>query len=208
MTLVATSNSRADGHVGPRATLQHVHRPVPKHVERRFGISDNREPVSFVIGIAATSAKCPSELHETVWLVVSSENASAPEIGEAVRSATPVIIKTSLQDRLRDILQEIATDVEERLRPAPMAPASDIRSCLGSLMQSLTPRQIQVVQMVANGASNKVIARTLGVSPGTVKVHIHTIFQALNVSNRTQLATLNSSGHRRRWTDRVVQATR
>ncbi|MBC8724348.1 cyclic nucleotide-binding domain-containing protein [Paraburkholderia sp. 31.1] len=48
----------------------------------------------------------------------------------------------------------------------------------------LTPRQIEVLALLAQGRSNKVIARQLDVSEATVKTHLTTIFKALNVSSR------------------------
>jgi two-component system, NarL family, nitrate/nitrite response regulator NarL len=53
---------------------------------------------------------------------------------------------------------------------------------------TLTPRQIEVLRHLADGAPNKVIADTLGLSEATVKTHITSIFKALNVINRTQAA--------------------
>ena len=49
----------------------------------------------------------------------------------------------------------------------------------------LTERQMEVVRLLARGLSNKVIARELGVSEGTVKVHLLAVFRALDVRNRT-----------------------
>jgi two-component system nitrate/nitrite response regulator NarL len=51
----------------------------------------------------------------------------------------------------------------------------------------LTDRQQQVATLVCAGLSNKMIARKLGVSEGTVKVHMHMIFQKLNVHSRAEL---------------------
>lgn len=50
----------------------------------------------------------------------------------------------------------------------------------------LTPRQRDVAQCLLDGHSNKVIAVTLGISEGTVKLHVSTILEKLDVSNRTQ----------------------
>lgn len=51
----------------------------------------------------------------------------------------------------------------------------------------LTPRQRDVIGVLATGLSNKAIARRLGISESTVKVHIRAIMAATGVSNRTQL---------------------
>ena len=50
----------------------------------------------------------------------------------------------------------------------------------------LTPRQTEVVQCLAEGLSNKQIAYRLGLSEGTVKIHITLLMLALEVSNRVQ----------------------
>lgn len=50
----------------------------------------------------------------------------------------------------------------------------------------LTQRQLEVLALLARGLPNKLIARELGLSEGTVKVHLLSIFRALDVSNRTE----------------------
>jgi two-component system, NarL family, nitrate/nitrite response regulator NarL len=50
----------------------------------------------------------------------------------------------------------------------------------------LTLRQLEVINMLGRGFSNKEIARTLDVAERTVKAHVSAVFEALNVRNRTQ----------------------
>ena len=50
----------------------------------------------------------------------------------------------------------------------------------------LTPREREVLAAMAGGLSNRQIATSLGLGTGTVRVYLHTIFQKLEVSNRTQ----------------------
>jgi DNA-binding NarL/FixJ family response regulator len=54
---------------------------------------------------------------------------------------------------------------------------------------SLTARQIEVLDLMARGLSNKSIAKTLAVAEGTVKLHVAAILRAWGVSNRTQAVT-------------------
>jgi two-component system nitrate/nitrite response regulator NarL len=51
---------------------------------------------------------------------------------------------------------------------------------------NLTNRQLDVFRLLAKGQSNKVIARDLGLSVSTVKVHLNTVFRALGASNRLE----------------------
>jgi DNA-binding NarL/FixJ family response regulator len=52
----------------------------------------------------------------------------------------------------------------------------------------LSDREREVVQLVARGLSNKLIARELGISEKTVKAHLTTIFQRIGVTDRVQAA--------------------
>jgi len=55
---------------------------------------------------------------------------------------------------------------------------------------ALTPRERQIIRLVSEGLSNKQIARRLNVTDGTIKVHLHHIFEKLRVDNRTALAAI------------------
>jgi len=52
---------------------------------------------------------------------------------------------------------------------------------------TLTPRELEVVRMVAEGLRNRAIAGRLSISEGTVKVHLHNIYEKLGVDGRLEL---------------------
>jgi DNA-binding NarL/FixJ family response regulator len=52
---------------------------------------------------------------------------------------------------------------------------------------ALTPREIEIVQLVAQGLRNKVIADRLSISEGTVKIHLHNIYEKIGVDGRLEL---------------------
>jgi DNA-binding NarL/FixJ family response regulator len=54
----------------------------------------------------------------------------------------------------------------------------------------LTERERQIMQLVSEGLSNKEIGHWLDISDGTIKVHLHNIYQKLAINNRTTLAAL------------------
>lgn len=57
-----------------------------------------------------------------------------------------------------------------------------------SYMQKLTPREREVFALLPSGASNAALAQKLGISPGTVKIHIERILSKLDLNDRTQAA--------------------
>jgi len=54
--------------------------------------------------------------------------------------------------------------------------------------RQLTPRQLEVLELMARGLTNREIAGVLGIAAGTVKIHVSAIIDALQVSNRTEAA--------------------
>ena len=55
------------------------------------------------------------------------------------------------------------------------------------IAQVLTPREIEIVRMVARGLRNRAVAEQLAISEGTVKIHLHNIYQKLGVDGRLEL---------------------
>lgn len=70
------------------------------------------------------------------------------------------------------------------------APSASGHPAPGELAQILTSREQEVVALVAEGLTNKEIARELGISPATVKVHVERLIGKLGVADRTQAAVL------------------
>jgi len=60
---------------------------------------------------------------------------------------------------------------------------------VASISSSLTPREIEVARMVAAGLRNKEIATRLEITEGTVKFHLHSIYEKLQIDGRYALMT-------------------
>ena len=58
------------------------------------------------------------------------------------------------------------------------------------LLDELTPRETEILEHIAEGQSNKVIARELDISDGTVKLHVKSILRKLNVHSRVEAAVM------------------
>ena len=59
-----------------------------------------------------------------------------------------------------------------------------------SPFDDLTPRETEILGLLAEGQSNKAIARNLGISDGTVKLHVKAILRKLNVHSRVEAAVM------------------
>jgi DNA-binding NarL/FixJ family response regulator len=54
--------------------------------------------------------------------------------------------------------------------------------------QRLTPRELEIARLVADGLRNKEITERLSVTEGTVKIHLHNIYEKLGTNDRVRLA--------------------
>jgi DNA-binding CsgD family transcriptional regulator len=71
------------------------------------------------------------------------------------------------------------------LTPGP-APSSFRRNDAAIRTIGLTARECEILDLLASGRSNKEMARTLGISPNTVKTHIASVYEKLDVQKRMQ----------------------
>ena len=68
----------------------------------------------------------------------------------------------------------------------PLKESSVRQKATANPVQALTPREIEVLDMLGSGLGNKAIAKHLNISEHTVKFHVSSIFQKLSVSKRTE----------------------
>src|SRR6266403_1381846 len=80
----------------------------------------------------------------------------------------------------------------QRLLPLPSAQAGSREqgniAVTDNALTVLTERERQIMRLVSGGLSNKEIGRRLNIADGTIKQHLHHIYQKLEISNRTVLA--------------------
>ena len=74
----------------------------------------------------------------------------------------------------------------DRLLQAPVAEPPPAGVPPQTTVEALSAREREVLQLIANGATNEEIARRLVVSPNTVKSHVKNIYGKLDAGNRTQ----------------------
>jgi DNA-binding NarL/FixJ family response regulator len=139
-------------------------------------------------GIACT-AKLTEKLPELQVIMVTVYNDTDLIFRALKAGACGYILKRS---RPQEIIQAIA---EVRAGGAPMtseiarmvvrsfrapSPSTDVNG--------LTPREMEILVLVADGLSNKEIARKANISAGTVRIHVANIFKKLHVRCRTEAA--------------------
>ncbi len=98
----------------------------------------------------------------------------------------------SLVIALRDIVDGktvVAPDLAPILAKAVQG-KDDSSSTESSPFDELTPRETEILGLLAEGQSNKAIARNLGISDGTVKLHVKAILRKLNVHSRVEAAVM------------------
>jgi len=123
--------------------------------------------------------------HLSTRVVSLSASSDASDTGHPiVGPAYDVIPGDATPELLARFLRQVASKQE----PVPMSNSSDGRS-LESLSTALTMRERQIMHLVCGGQSNKEVGRQLYLSEGTVKVHLHHIYQKLAIRNRTALVT-------------------
>lgn len=96
------------------------------------------------------------------------------------------------KDTLSEDLIRVVREVHGGARPIP--PDVAARLTARETQPDLTPREVQVLECIAQGMRNKEIAAALGISKETAPVHVKNIFAKLNVNDRT--AALSVALHR------------
>lgn len=129
-----------------------------------------------------------------VMLTTSNEE---QDLVEALRNgAQGYLLKDMEPDELVSALRDIEkgknvvaqglTDVLARMVQGD--PAEEEKK--QSPFSELTPRELEILCLLADGQSNKVIARNLGISDGTVKLHVKAILRKLEVHSRVEAAVI------------------
>lgn len=81
---------------------------------------------------------------------------------------------------------------ERLLESAPDVPSPALRRACSDAFERLSEREIEVMRLLCRGDPNKIIARQLGISEATVKVHVKAILRKTQAKNRTEAALLMS----------------
>jgi DNA-binding NarL/FixJ family response regulator len=144
--------------------------------------------VDFTESGAGDCIRRARETYPDVKPVVVGETDDASAINAAFDAGAAIYcVKTAEKDDLASAVRQafrhsifIATD---RRAKAPAAPTPGETE---TAVAELTRREVEILQLVAEGHSNSQLARMLWVTEQTVKFHLSNIYRKLNVANRTE----------------------
>ncbi len=141
-------------------------------------------------GIAATQ-KIKQALPQTRVVMLTSHTSETEVVAALSSGADAYCIKGASLDRIYDAIKaasegatyldpQIARLVVNHLKPP--TPQDELTGL------NLSPREMEVLQLIVTGKSNNQIAEELGVSPNTIKTHVQGILNKLTVDDRVQAA--------------------
>jgi DNA-binding NarL/FixJ family response regulator len=136
-------------------------------------------------GVTAT-AKIKMEHPEIHVLILTTYDTDADILRAVEKGATGFLLKDAREEHLFDAIRQ-ATQGRSPL--APSVATRLVERLRGSADTSLSEREIEILQLVAQGSNNKEIARELLISESTVKAHLLHIFDKLGVTDRTAAVT-------------------
>ena len=142
------------------------------------------EPLPVLVLLAAEDAHAVqtlAALHPRTWGVLPLE-ASAEELLAAVGA-----LREGLFVSPPSLIEPLAASLLQLARQEAQSIAN---SSAEATIEALTEREIQVLQLLAQGLANKQIAARLGISEHTVKFHVSAIYHKLGASNRTEAVRL------------------
>lgn len=128
-------------------------------------------------------------------LVVLTADISDEDLAEATRhGVNGVVLKEQAPAVLLDCIRAVMAG-ETFFVDQNLSAALDRIHKRGAerdwVLQALTPREIEVSRLAAAGYRSRDIGARLGISPGTVKLHLHSIYSKLDISSRVELANLS-----------------
>ena len=147
-------------------------------------------PADESVSLAIESSGVPVD----AALIILTDDTEKFLTGSAVRSGVRAILPREV--KREELLAAVQACVAGLVVLHPEALGSllptgaDEQPELDSSDQILTPREIEVLRMIAEGLGNKEIASKLKISDHTVKFHISSIFAKLGASNRAEAVTL------------------
>lgn len=138
---------------------------------------------------AAATARILDAAPATKVLILTTYETDEHILGAIEAGASGYLLKAAPQDEILAGVRSVVTG-ETVLAPSIAAKlVSRVRAGAASAPPTLSPRELDVLRLVAVGRSNPEIARSLFIGEATVKTHLLHVFEKLSVSDRTRAVT-------------------
>jgi DNA-binding NarL/FixJ family response regulator len=125
-------------------------------------------------------------------VILLTAEISDDEVVEAVRlGVAGMVLKETASRQMLQVLSKVAageTSLDQKVVRRAVDKLLRAKAGMMQAQRVLTPRELEIVRLVATGLRNKQIADQLSITEGTVKIHLHTIFEKLGVSSRVELS--------------------
>ena len=136
------------------------------------------------------------EIKKSLPVVMLTTSDDEKDLIEALRNgASGYLLKDMEPDdlvvALKDVLKGetiVAPNLVQILATFHQGDDSEIN--ISNLISTLTPRESEILELLAEGQSNKLIAKNLGISDGTVKLHVKSILRKLEIHSRVEAAVI------------------
>jgi DNA-binding NarL/FixJ family response regulator len=127
----------------------------------------------------------PEQLPERAVLLLDTSDSAL--VNAALRSGIRgVLSREAAVDEIESAIQAVHAGLVV-LTPASLPDLlPELRTAVEDLKEPLSERELEVLNLIAEGHSNKLIAQSLSISEHTVKTHVASIFEKLGVSSRTE----------------------
>jgi DNA-binding NarL/FixJ family response regulator len=136
-------------------------------------------------GVTATG-KIKAEHPEVQVLILTTYETDADILHAVEKGAIGFLLKDASEESLFDAIRQAA---QGKSPLAPSVAARLVERMRGTADERLSEREIEILQLVAQGLNNKAIAKELLISESTVKAHMLHIFEKLGVTDRTAAVT-------------------
>lgn len=127
--------------------------------------------------------------------VILTADISDEEVAEAIEDGVSgIVLKEQAPSALIECIRAVLagrTYFTDRSLSAAIDRIRERDTERRSVMQTLTPRELEISCLAAAGLRSREIAARLGIASGTVKLHLHSVYSKLNITTRVELANIS-----------------
>lgn len=157
-------------------TLAHLHHPDVVLMDLRMPKAD---------GVIATQRIRTGNAASNV-LILTTHETDADIVRAVAAGALGFLLKDAPEERIFGAIREVARGASPL---APTVAARLVERLRGDNENILSPREVEILQLVSQGVNNKGIASKLWISEATVKSHLNRVFDKLDAVDRTSAVT-------------------